>query len=119
MSSGLRKTFLSIVCILGLFFLRWFLWIYIKDTSEDPINLYSNLYGVIPLIGGIYGLFLSRHWGGWNSKVGRAVMLLSLGLITWGIGIVIWLYYNIIMHVEVPYPSLADAAFILSWPLWG
>jgi fucose 4-O-acetylase-like acetyltransferase len=51
--------------------------------------------------------------------VGKAVLLFSLGLITWGIGIGIWLLYNFILQVEIPYPSLADAAFIISWPLWG
>jgi hypothetical protein len=28
-------------------------------------------------------------------------------------------YYNLIAHIEIPYPSLADVAYILSWPLWS
>ena len=110
---------MTVLWVLFLFFIGWFLWIYVTGAEENPINLYSNTYGIIPLIGGIYGLFIARHWGGLKSKVGKAITFLSLGLLTWGIGMVIWLYYNIVLNISVPYPSLADAAFILSWPLWG
>lgn len=114
-----QKTFLAILGILFLAYSSLFLWFYATNTVDQTINLYSNTYGMIPLLGGVYGLMVARRWGGWGSAVGRAVYLLSLGLITWGVGMVIWLYYNIIVGVEIPYPSLADAAFIMSWPLWG
>ena len=116
---NMQKTFLTILWALFVFFIGWFFWIYITGNTQHPLNLYSNTYGIIPLLGGLYGLFLAQHWGGMESKVGKAIIFLSLGLITWGIGMVIWLYYNIVLDVSVPYPSLADAAFILSWPLWG
>ncbi len=95
------------------------MWIYKTGNTENQTNLYSNAYGIIPLLGGLYGLIVAEHWGGMRSKVGKAVILLSLGMITWGIGIAIWLYYNLILGVDVPYPSWADASFIVSWPLWG
>lgn len=114
-----RKTFISALTITYLFFLGWFIKLYMTGETEGTENLLTNLYGIIPLAGGIYGLTIAQHWGGWSSMVGRAVMLLSLGLVTWGIGIAIWLFYNLILQVEIPYPSWADAAFIISWPLWG
>lgn len=119
MNTKTQTIFLTILWALCIFFISWFLWIYISGSKDDPINVYSNIYGIIPLLGGLYGLFIAQHWGGLKSKVGKAITFLSLGLITWGIGMVIWLYYNIILGVSVPYPSFADAAFILSWPLWG
>lgn len=114
-----RRVFISILTIVYLFFLGWFLKLYLLSQTDGTENLLTNFYGLIPLLGGIYGLFISRLWGGMKSSVGRGIVFLSLGLITWGIGISIWIYYNFILQVEVPYPSWADAAFILSWPLWG
>lgn len=45
-------------------------------------------------------------------------MFLSSGLISWGIGNVVWTYYNLFKSDPVPYPSLADAGFLPSFPLW-
>lgn len=114
-----QKSFLITLVTLCIFYMIWFLWLFATDTHEGPANFYSNTYGIIPLLGGIYGLLLAPRWGGLKSAIGKAVTFLSLGLITWGTGMAIWLYYNIVLGVAVPYPSFADAAFILSWPLWG
>lgn len=110
--------FLFIVYIVSIF---WYLTL---DTTSEPISVsnywYTVLEGLIPLWGGLYGLYLAKKWGGFSSIIGKAQSYISLGLISWGIGELIFAgYYNLLMNVEVPYPSLADAAFILSWPLWG
>ena len=99
-------------------------WFISLDKNSDPVAQsnywYTVLEGVIPLWGGLYGLYLAKKWGGFSSIIGKAQSFISLGLISWGIGELIFAgYYNLLMQVEVPYPSLADAAFILSWPLWG
>lgn len=65
------------------------------------------------------GLYSSKHWGLVKSTMGKAILFLSLGLITWGIGEMIWSGYNFFLKVDVPYPSLADVGFVISWPLWG
>lgn len=114
-----KRTFIGFLVIVYLFFLGWFAKLYLTGQTEGTENFLTNLYGIIPLAGGLYGLSVAKHWGGLKSSVGRAVTFLSLGLVTWGVGIFIWLFYNLVLQVEVPYPSLADAAFILSWPLWG
>jgi len=81
--------------------------------------LFAFCFGLIPIFGGVFGIFNSNKWGSVKSLLGKGLLFLSLGLITWGIGQVIFSYYNLFLAVEVPYPSLADASFILSWPLWG
>jgi len=73
---------------------------------------------IIPLIGGFAGIKNSLGWGSFKSVLGRAVLSISLGILTWSGGMVIWNYYLFFTTVEVPYPSLADAIFIFSWPLW-
>lgn len=90
------------------------------DVTPASNYWYTVLEGVFPILGGIYGIILAKKWGFFYSSVGRAIMFLSLGLLSWGIGEMIFsLYYNLLLKIEVPYPSLADAAFIVSWPLWG
>lgn len=73
---------------------------------------------IIPLLGGIIGLVKAKRWGGWQSSMGRAISSLSIGMLTWSGGMIVWNYYLFFTDVEVPYPSFADALFILSWFFW-
>src|SRR3990167_9452901 len=90
------------------------------QTNTLTNNLYGVLFlGFIPVIGGINGLIIARRWGSFKSAVGRAIIFLSLGLISWGLGTYIFSgIYNFLLQVEVPYPSLADVGYIISLPLW-
>jgi hypothetical protein len=80
--------------------------------------IFAFSYALIPLFGGIMGLRKSVSWGFFKSSMGKSVFFLSIGLLTWSIGELIWSYYNFFLNAVVPYPSWADASFILSWPLW-
>ncbi|HEV7424182.1 MAG TPA: hypothetical protein VGO21_03250 [Candidatus Paceibacterota bacterium] len=79
--------------------------------------LYQFAFGLIPLLGGVFGLIKSKKWGGYKSYVGRALLAISAGAVCWGVGQMFWsLYYNILTHVDIPYPSLADVGYSLSFP---
>lgn len=105
--------FFSLLCL-------WWVILQFLNQKDSPLNYWFVFaYGLLPLISGVMGLYISRKWGFFSSVMGRTVMFLSLGLITWGVGETIWSYYILVLGVEVPYPSLADASFILSWPLWS
>lgn len=98
----------------------WWIAITYFQIRDHPVNLaFAFAYGLIPLLGGYFGLREAKSWGMFGSAMGKSLFFLSLGLITWGLGEMIWSYYNIALGVEVPYPSWADASFILSWPLWS
>jgi len=92
--------------------------IYTGHTSHEAGLYLQILLFIIPFLGALVGFRNARLWGGFKSAVGKAVTFLSLGTLTWSIGMLLWNYYIFLAQVEVPYPSLADAAFILSWPLW-
>ena len=80
-------------------------------------SLYQFALGLIPLLGGVCGLLKSKIWGGMKSYVGRALFFISIGAICWGFGQMFWsLYYNILTKVDIPYPSLADVGYSLSFP---
>lgn len=92
----------------------------LADLVGTTMNYaFGFVFGLIPFAGGIIGLVHAAHWGGGASVMGRATTALSLGLLAWSFGSLIWAYYNFFGAVDVPYPSLADAAYIVSWPLWA
>jgi hypothetical protein len=121
----LRKLFANrFTVFLAALYVASLIWWATLDRSAEvtPLSnyLYTLLEGVFPILGGLYGLLLAKRWGFFSSSFGRAITFLSLGLLFWGLGEMIFVgYYNLLIHVEVPYPSLADVAFIVSWPLWG
>ena len=107
--------------LVGLYLVTFIYWLalFATGTKYNQLNYwYQTLLAVVPLTGGLFGLANSKTWGGLKSKVGKGVFFISLGLITWGIGQCFWSYYTIRQIAEVPYPSLADAGYIVSWPLW-
>jgi len=79
---------------------------------------YSFIFGLVPLFGGLAGMFRARLWGGLKSTLGRAVFYFCFGLVLWGCGESIWSYYNFFRHVPAPYPSLADIGFAPSIFFW-
>lgn len=97
----------------------WVILNYSGDKTTYWNYFYSLFFALIPFGGGIIGLFIAKSWKLFESLVGRAVFLISLGLISWGSGSIIWtIYYNFIQNNPVPYPSLADLGYIISYPLW-
>ena len=110
------------LCIALWFTVMCFWWLFINTNQLE--NTFQNyvfgfVFGLIPLVGGVMGLRNAHAWGGFKSVMGRATTLLSLGLLSWSLGSLIWAYYNFFGAIEVPYPSWADVAYIVSWPLWA
>lgn len=98
----------------------WWLLITTQGLENTTQNfLYGAALGILPCLASIFGFVNSNKWGGLKSSMGKSVFFLSAGLLTWGIGTLVFAYYNIILQVEVPYPSLADLFYIISWPLWA
>jgi len=98
----------------------WWIFININSYQNTTNNfLYGAALGILPIISSIFGLINAKKWGGFHSIMGKAVIFLSLGLLTWGVGTLVFAYYNIFLNVEVPYPSIADLFYIISWPLWS
>ncbi len=86
----------------------------VSQPSVDFLKLLTQIpLAVIPIVGGILGLKNSMAWGGFKSIIGRCSLFLSLGLIAWGGGMVVWNYYIFFTDYQIPYPSLADAGYVL------
>src|SRR3989344_4157385 len=115
----MSKRSLTIIIIYLITVIFWLVLTLKTGHSTSRAGYYFQLFlFIVPLVGSFIGFINARLWGGFKSAVGRAITFLSLGTLTWAIGMLIWNYYIFLAKVEVPYPSLADLAFILSWPLW-
>ncbi len=85
----------------------------VSGVKTSPYNyLYSFLFGLPPLIGGLITIFTAPHWGGFKTNAGKGIFYTGLGLFLWGGGSMVWVfYYNFTLGVPVPYPSLADLGY--------
>ena len=99
--------------------LAWWIKIFISGVQQSNENYYFGfIYAFIALIGGVNGLFISRKWGGFRSYIGRGIIFFSLGLLGEWFGETAWSYYNIVAHIQVPYPSIADAGYFSIIPFY-
>ena len=99
--------------------LVWWVSIFSRNLIDTRENYFFGLaIGVLAVIGSVVGLLKSNQWGFLKSALGKSIFFLSIGVLTWGIGTIIFAYYNFYLSVAVPYPSMADVAYIFSWPLW-
>lgn len=91
----------------------WFLRIWYFGLTDTYESYFFNwTYGFIGLIGATVGIEIAvKKWGGWRSLMGRALILLPIGLLSQFFGVQMWFYYNVISKELVPYPSVADFGY--------
>lgn len=120
----------SFVLAYFIFMVLYWLGLQMTGTKDSAMNLmYSFMLNTLAFLGGVFGVLVSKRWGGTRSALGRGIFFMALGLIAWGaVGGYIWSYYNGIFNwlpnvyadpVAAPYPSLADVGFIAAIPLWA
>ncbi|TMD04890.1 MAG: EAL domain-containing protein [Chloroflexi bacterium] len=72
---------------------------------------YSTL---VPMAAALACWWASRRYAG-RSRAGW--ILLGASALSWGLGSAIWSYYDFVLKQTVPFPSPADAGFLLAVPL--
>lgn len=97
-------------CMFGL--ILFWLFLLLAGSTHTVYNyLFSALTNIIPLIGGIFVILESRQWKGQSKLIYRGLLFVGIGLLFWAFGGAIWSYYNYFLHMDVPYPSLADIGY--------
>lgn len=114
--NGVQRALLSYFCTL---FVYWLLLQTIKSRAGIFNYLFTFLFGLIPLLSGAIGFIHLKEWGSYKTTIGKALFFMSLGLACWGVGSLIWSYYNFFLNIPAPYPSLADIGFAPSIILYG
>lgn len=97
--------------VVGLYIALLVFWV-----SEQVLRMWSHeiftyVYFVLPLYGGIMGLFTAKLWGGSKSALGKAMMGFSIGLLCQVFGQLSYAYYLLFLGRDVPYPSIGDFGY--------
>jgi hypothetical protein len=113
MKSLLTDRFIQLVLIVFIALSGWWLYLQlnISDHTDPKFQLFAAVYGVVALIGAVWGLIIARHWGGWRSQMGRVLILFSLGLLAQEFGQLSYSYYIYFLKQDVPYPSIGDIGY--------
>jgi hypothetical protein len=88
---------------------------YFVAQGTDALLLFAN-YGLVVFVGfaGVLGLMSSIRLG--KSLSGFLSLGFAVGLIVWMLGLVVYSYTYLIAGVDLPYVSLADVFYFLSYP---
>lgn len=105
------KTLVS-VSLFALFTGWWVVLNYIIEPSDNALEIFSGTYGVLALVGSIYGFKIAKSWGGRKSAVGRSLLLFSLGLLAQVFGQISYSAYTFLFDKEIPYPSIGDVGYM-------
>ena len=90
----------------------WIILFFVLGARLTEQNLYwAATYQLLAWWGGIYALASSRAWGGFRSTMGRGIIFFGLGLVLQGFGQTTFSIYTTILHVNIPYPSIADIGY--------
>jgi hypothetical protein len=85
---------------------------------EAFYNLFSFFLMLLPLLGGLLGLEISKNWGGCKSAVGKSLLFISLGVLMWATGFGISLY-SALTTGDIPFPGVPDYFFVLMDPFYA
>jgi diguanylate cyclase (GGDEF)-like protein len=73
----------------------------------------ADVASVLTAVGG--GAVLLRA-GRRSPDGGRPWLLLGAAMLLWGLGEVLWGFHEVVQHDEVPFPSIADVAYLAAVP---
>lgn len=108
-----------------IFFLILTIWWLINNFIIGNVNIkydgfgdFAEIYGLIAILGSVWGIVIGQKWGGLKSLMGRALIIFSIGLLAQEFGQIAYALYNDIYKVPGPYPSIGDLGFFGSIPLY-
>lgn len=90
--------------------------LFMMPGKGGDVNFIFNLaYSAVFILGAIFASVNFKKFSG-SPDLKRSMLFYGLGMIAYALGLFVWTYYNLILRVDIPYPSLADAAFLLYYP---
>ena len=98
-----------------LFVVLTFWWVFIKPFDREVLvyqkYIWSSIYVLFSILGGIYGLIISKRFDGYKSLLGRVILAFSIGLFLQAFGQITYTYYLWFQNNQAPYPSLGDVGY--------
>lgn len=110
-----RKLLLFSFTVLFLIALVWNAWLYQLPAKDTTWNyLYNLMYGAILFFGSVTAIIYAISYN-LKTSLGKMLFFFGLELLFFALGNVLWIYYNFILKIEVPYGSLADIMYGLCY----
>jgi hypothetical protein len=93
----------------------YFAYLVVRPGSASSITVVNDvLQALVPLALAVpFGVRAARRATG---RLRVAWYLLAAAALSWGLGQVVWTWYEAVLGQEVPYPGLADVGFLLCVP---
>lgn len=114
-----RSNLVKVIFLAFVALTAWWLSIYFRGLKEGiENNAFTLIYPFLSLAGGSIGLMNARKWGGFRSYLGKAISMLSFGLLAQFFGQAMYSYDIYIKGIEVPYPSIGDLGYFGSVVLY-
>lgn len=93
-----------------------------QDRYADFMYFFSNAF--YPFVAGVAvvmsGFALRKYWGNPGDKFSKIWVGFTFGMVFWFLGELGWAIYALLLNVEVPYPSIADVAWLIGYlPLFA
>jgi hypothetical protein len=76
-------------------------------------NAFPPFIAGIAVISSAYAL--KKYWGNPGDRFSKIWIGFTLGMICWFLGEVGWAIYTLVLNVEMPYPSIADVAWLIGY----
>jgi signal transduction histidine kinase len=98
-------------------------WLVVEPGGERLTQALSDIaQAVVPLLAAAACFHAARRnpYGfgrAWTTSLHRAWRLLGAAALSWGLGQVVWTYYELVAGSEIPLPSLADVGYLGAVPL--
>jgi len=88
-----------------------------QERYTDFMYLFSNAFP--PFISGtamiLAAVALRKYWGNPGDKFSKIWLGFTFGMGFWFLGELGWAVYTLLLNVEVPYPSIADVAWLIGY----
>ena len=91
-------------------------WLIVKPGGDEALFWFSDTAYLIAPVAATVLLFLAAQHSV-DRETRLAWRLLGGCILLWTVGETIWCFYNLVLDTEVPYPSVADAAYLAAYPL--
>jgi len=82
--------------------------------SDFAFDFSQIAYLVIPLAAGVGMIAAAAQLRG-QDRI--AWVTIGAGVLLWGVGEIIWVWYEYVLSSEVPYPGWADVAYVAGYPV--
>jgi len=102
----------SLLLIAALTFIYFF-----QGYYPDFMYFFAIVFS--PIIAGVAvassSFALKKYWGKPEDKFSKIWLGFTLGMIFWFLGELGWMIYTLFLNVEIPYPSIADVAWLIGY----